>query len=240
MIPLSLHAVSKQYENLIALQDVSLTLQPQEIFGLIGLNGAGKTTLIKSILQLTSPDSGEIRVFDIPAQEVKARQNLVYLPEKFLPSKYLTGKEYLELSVSYYGQALHADAMEQEAVALDFPLEKLTHKIASYSKGTAQKLGLMGVFLTQRPLIILDEPMSGLDPLARIRLKQRMKACKAAGSTLFFSSHILSDIDEICDRMAILHHGQLRYSGAAAAFKSEDSTANLEQCFLAAIQMSAA
>lgn len=233
--PLELQHVSKEYDALRALQDVSLSLQTGEIFGLIGLNGAGKTTLIKSVLQLTPASAGNIRIFGQDAAEVATRRQLSYLPEKFQPSKYLTGYEYLALSLSYYGEKLNRDAAADTARALDFPVEKLRHKISSYSKGTAQKIGLIGAFLVNRPLLILDEPMSGLDPLARIRLKQKMQSYRNAGNTLFFSSHILSDIDEICDRIAILHHGVLRYIGTAQDFKGKFPAENLENSFLQAI-----
>jgi ABC-2 type transport system ATP-binding protein len=234
-IPIAITHLSKHYDALVALRDVSLSLQRQEIFGLIGLNGAGKTTLIKALLQLTSATSGEIQLFGIAGEEVRARRNLSYLPEKFQPSKYLTGYEYLALCVSYYQLKLDKNAAQEIAQALDFPIEKLSHKIASYSKGTAQKLGLIGAFLVNRPLLVLDEPMSGLDPMARIRLKQKMQSYRDAGNTLFFSSHILSDMDEICDRVAILHQGELRYLGTPQAFKQQYPEATLEASFLQAI-----
>jgi ABC-2 type transport system ATP-binding protein len=234
-IPLFIEHVSKKYETIEALKDVSLQLKQGEIFGLIGLNGAGKTTLIKIILQLTSADTGEIKILEKPAEDVSARRNLSYLPEKFQPSKYLTGYEYLDLSLSYYGGKLDKEMAKEVAEALDFPAEKLAHKISSYSKGTAQKIGLIGAFLVARPLLVLDEPMSGLDPLARIRLKQKMQQYRDAGNTLFFSSHILSDMDEICDRVAILHHGVLRYLGTPQEFKKEFPAETLENSFLSAI-----
>lgn len=233
--PLAIHQVTKRYDTLTALDAVTLSLNAGEIFGLIGLNGAGKTTLIKSVLQLTTASQGEITIFGASATQVSTREKLSYLPEKFQPSKYLTGYEYLDLSLSYYGAKLNKETAAEVATALDFPVEKLAHKISSYSKGTAQKIGLIGAFLVNRPLLILDEPMSGLDPLARIRLKQKMQAYRDAGNTLFFSSHILSDIDEICDRIGILHAGKIRYIGTPQDFKKQYPAENLENSFLGAI-----
>lgn len=233
--PLSLHQLTKHYETIHALQEVTFSLNSGEIFGLIGLNGAGKTTLIKTVLQLTSATRGEARIFGIPHTEVRSRNHLAYLPEKFQPSKYLTGYEYLDLSASYYKLKLDTQKAQEIALALDFPVEKLGHKISSYSKGTAQKIGLIGTFLLDRPLLILDEPMSGLDPMARIRLKQKMQRYREQGHTLFFSSHILSDMDEICDRVAILHQGTLRYLGTPQDFKQDYPAASLEASFLNAI-----
>lgn len=232
---LAVQHISKRYDALIALNDFSLTLQCGEIFGLIGLNGAGKTTLIKTILQLTTASQGSISLFGQNATDVSTRKKLSYLPEKFHPSKYLTGYEFLELSLSYYGAKLDRNDAVDTARALDFPVDKLKSQISSYSKGTAQKIGLIGAFLVNRPLLILDEPMSGLDPLARIRLKQKMQSYRDAGNTLFFSSHILSDIDEICDRIAILHEGQLRYTGTPREFKEKFPAESLEVSFLQAI-----
>ncbi len=233
--PLNVQNATKRYEKFTALDNASLELKAGEIFGLIGLNGAGKTTLIKTILQLTVEQQGDVYLFGQPAREVTSRRNLAYLPEKFQPSKYLTGLEYLDLCLSYYGEKLNRQTAEETAAALDFPPEKLSQKISSYSKGTAQKVGLIATFLVNRPLLILDEPMSGLDPLARIRLKARMRAYRDAGNTIFFSSHILSDIDEICDRIAILHAGKLRYTGTPKDFKGSYPAENLENSFLSAI-----
>lgn len=111
----------------------------------------------------------------------------------------------------------------------------LERKVGSYSKGMGQKLGLIGAFMVDQPFMILDEPMSGLDPRARIRLKEVMLNAKREGKTLFFSSHILSDIDEICDRIGIIHDSKLVYLGTAAAFKPTFKEETLERAFLRAI-----
>ena len=202
--PLVVDAVSKSYGSHQVLRDISFALKPGEIFGLIGLNGAGKTTLIKILLDLADADSGQARMFDEPCESVKARELISYLPEKFSPSRYLKGYEHLALALSYYGKKLDMEKARQLAVDLDLDPDVLARKVGSYSKGMGQKLGLIGAFMIDQPFMILDEPMSGLDPRARIKLKDTMLAAKAAGKTLFFSSHILSDIDEICDRIGII------------------------------------
>lgn len=233
--PLSIHHISKSYRAHQVLNDISFELKPGEIFGLIGLNGAGKTTLIKIILDLAPADNGEAMIFGESAATVKARAQLSYLPEKFSPSRYLKGQEHLSLALSYYKQKFDLEAAQKLAEELDLDPAVLTRKVGSYSKGMGQKLGLIGAFMIDRPLMILDEPMSGLDPRARIKLKDAMLREKAAGKTLFFSSHILSDIDEICDRIGIIHDSKLVYLGSAAKFKPTFKETTLERAFLKAI-----
>lgn len=233
--PLMVAEISKTYGKQQVLDHVSLQLQAGEIFGLVGLNGAGKTTLIKILLDLASANTGEARIFNEPSTTVKAREKLSYLPEKFTPSRYLKGYEYLALALSYYGKKLDEEKARSLARALDLNPDVLSRKVGSYSKGMGQKLGLMGAFMVDQPFMILDEPMSGLDPRARIFLKEQMLRAKGEGKTLFFSSHILSDIDEICDRIGIIHDSKLVYLGTAADFKPTFGEETLERAFLKAI-----
>jgi ABC-2 type transport system ATP-binding protein len=235
MTPLSICNVSKSYGAHRVLDDISFDLREGEIFGLVGLNGAGKTTLIKIMLDLAAADSGAISLFGEPSTSVKAREKLSYLPEKFTPSRYLKGSEHLSLALSYYKKKLDKDAARVLASDLDLDPDVLFRKVGSYSKGMGQKLGLMGAFMVDQPLMILDEPMSGLDPRARIKLKDAMLREKRAGKSLFFSSHILSDIDEICDRIGIIHDSKLVYLGPAAEFKPTFGEVTLERAFLKAI-----
>ena len=160
------------------------------------------------------------------------RQTRKHVPEKFQPSRYLTGFEFLNLSASYYKQKLDRDKAVELADQVALDPEALNNKVSSYSKGMGQKLGLLGACLTRQPLLILDEPMSGLDPKARIKLKALMKQLIAEGRTIFFSSHILSDIDEICDRIGIIHDTHLQYLGTPADFKTQMATDSLEHAFL--------
>lgn len=233
---LAVKAIHKAYGKKQVLDDVSLELHNGELFGLIGLNGEGKTTLIKTILDLVKADSGEALIHGISSKQTASRQNVAYVPEKFAPSRYLTGKEFLSLSASYYGKALDMERAIVLAQSLALDADALARKVGSYSKGMGQKLGLLAACLTDQPLLILDEPMSGLDPKARILLKQLMLDMKANGRTIFFSSHILADMDEICDRIGIIHGTKLIYDGTPSAFKALHGNASLEACFLNAIQ----
>lgn len=233
--PLTVDSICKSYGDHQVLDNISFDLKPGEIFGLIGLNGAGKTTLIKILLDLTTAKSGTARIFGEPSDSVKARSKLSYLPEKFTPSRYLKGVEHLSLALSYYGKKLDLEKARALATDLDLNPDVLTRKVGGYSKGMGQKLGLMGAFMVDQPFMILDEPMSGLDPRARIKLKDVMLRAKGEGKTLFFSSHILSDIDEICDRICIIHNSKLVYLGTAAEFKPTFKEQSLERAFLKAI-----
>lgn len=234
---LKLANIHKSYGSKKVLSDVSLSLHESELFGLIGLNGVGKTTMIKIILDLVKADSGDVQIYDIASSDVQSRKNLAYVPEKFQPSRYLTGKEFLILSASYYGQELDLDRAFTLAELLALDSDALHRKVGSYSKGMGQKLGLLGACLTDQPLLILDEPMSGLDPKARILLKELMLDMKSKGKTIFFSSHILADIDEICDRIAIIHDTQIIFDGKPTDFKEKQQATSLEKAFLQAIHV---
>lgn len=233
--PLIVEDIRKSYGSHTVLDGVSLALQPGEIFGLIGLNGAGKTTLIKILLDLVRADEGTARIFGEESTRVKARERISYLPEKFSPSRYLKGMEHLSLALSHYGKKIDPEKARTLAADLDLKPEVLTRKVGGYSKGMGQKLGLIGAFMVDQPFMILDEPMSGLDPRARIKLKAAMLRAKGEGKTLFFSSHILSDIDEICDRIGVIHNAQLVYLGTAKEFKPSFGESSLERAFLKAI-----
>lgn len=235
VVPLSAENVFKNFGGKSVLNDVSLAIKPGEIFGLIGLNGAGKTTLIKIILGLLEQDKGKVALFDQNVHNPKTRRNLSFLPEKFQPSSLLKGREFLSLSLSYYGRKYDHKAAIEGAKRLDLDPGVLDHKITKYSKGMGQKLGILSAFLTEAPLLILDEPMSGLDPSARIRLKDYLMDYAKQGKTIFFSSHILSDIDEICDRIAILHDHKMVFTGTPEGFKTKYKEKILERAFLKAI-----
>jgi len=237
--PLTVHGVHKSYEGRKVLEAIDFALNQGEIFGLVGLNGAGKTTLIKIILDLAKAEAGQAQIFGASTSRRETRRQLSYLPEKFQPSRYLKGFEYLDLSLSYYGKKLNSEQAKRGAKGLDLNPQVLDDRVGSYSKGMGQKLGLLGAFLIDAKLLILDEPMSGLDPRARILLKEMLLAARGEGKTIFFSSHILSDIDEICDRIGVIHEGKLFFIGTPAEFKSRYKDASLEKAFLNSISVPA-
>lgn len=233
--PLLVQNIHKIFKDKKVLNNVSLEVKPSEIFGLVGLNGVGKTTLIKIILHLLQQDEGSVQFFGVDNAQKTSRSKIAYLPEKFYPSTFLKGYEFLSLALDFYNKPYSADEAGQSAQKLGLDPQALTNKISKYSKGMGQKLGLLSVFLAGVPLLLLDEPMSGLDPSARIQLKTMLKDYKAQGNTIFFTSHILSDVEEMCDRIAVMHQGVLIFEGAPHDFLKQSNEQNLEKAFLKAI-----
>ncbi len=217
------------------LSDISLAVKEGSIFGLLGLNGIGKTTTIKIMLDLLKPTSGYVEFFGQNHQDHKSRMNICYLPEKFQPSGYLTGYESVELSLEFFNRKVTRTLIAQMAERLDLQADALDKKISSYSKGMGQKIGLVACFLSGTKLLILDEPMSGLDPKTRIKVKEVATDYKNQGNTIFFSSHILADIDEICDDIAVLHNAKIVFRGKTEELKQKYNEQSLEKAFLKSI-----
>ncbi|MDH5722144.1 MAG: ABC transporter ATP-binding protein [Alphaproteobacteria bacterium] len=231
-IALSIKDVSVTYTDKPVIDDINLEIKHGETFGLIGLNGAGKTTLIKCILALRNQNKGEILINGKSRDKMDSKFDLAYLPEKFEPPWFLTGAEFIKFSLSLYKRKItDQDIIEAaEAVALD--KAALKRKVNTYSKGMRQKLGLIATMLTNCDVLIFDEPMSGLDPQARALVKRMMTDIKHKDKTIFLSSHILADMDEICDRIAVLYDSHICYIGPPKKLKEETFTDNLEHAFL--------
>jgi ABC-2 type transport system ATP-binding protein len=233
---LAFEHVRKTFGTRIALADVSLHVRTGESFGLIGVNGAGKTTLIKCLLDFTTPDSGEIRIFGTRAALTAARRELAFLPERFSPPYYLTGQDFFQYMLALHGAPQQAQAIAAACEALDLDRAALRAPVRSLSKGMTQKLGLAACLLSGKRLYVLDEPASGLDPKARARLKAGLQALRAQGRTLFITSHLLADMVELCDRLAVLHDGSVRFIGEPAALVRRYGAHDLEQAFLECIE----
>ena len=232
---LDIQQLAKHYGKLRVLQPLDLTIQRGECFGLVGMNGAGKTTLIKCLLDFCDIDGGAIRILGTPHTETRARRPLAFLPENFLPPHSLTGRDFVQYMLALRELPYSEDAARALCVALDLDTQALDRQARSYSKGMTQKLGLAACFLSQAQLFVLDEPMSGLDPKARALLKRKLAELKQAGKTVFFSSHVLADVEEICDRMAILHEGKLAFTGTPAECRAHYQADTLEAAYLACI-----
>lgn len=240
--PLKIKNLKKSFGDSVVLDDISFELKNNEIFGLIGLNGAGKTTLIKIILDLLEADSGNIEILGTSSKLTKSREKLRYLPEKFQASTMLKGKEFLKIFNNFdktYNPSKEEFEKETFKLADLLALDKkaLNLKVSKYSKGMGQKLGLISTFLGNSELIVLDEPMSGLDPKARIFLKKLLLDSKKNKKSVFFSSHILADIDEICDRVGVLYNGKIVFLGTPSDLKKKHSETSLEKAFLREIKL---
>ena len=169
-----------------------------------------------------------------------SRGRLAFLPERFNPPFYLTGRDFL-LYMLKLQEVVYRDVdAERMFRALDLDLSALTKPVRAFSKGMTQKLGLAACLLSGKDLYILDEPTSGLDPKARALLKDQLRAARNEGKTIFFTSHALADVDELCDHMAVVHRGELRFAGTPDQLRKLYSAASLEQAFLACIEDRAA
>lgn len=231
LTPLVTNRINKSFGGRAVLTDISLEVKPNAIFGIVGLNGVGKTTLMKIILNLIFADSGDIKLFNHDHRNPLSRQHLSFLPEKFIPPTALTGHEFLAFSCAQYQVHYKPEEAETLCDKLGFDTKYLMSYIRTYSKGMGQKLGLVAQLLRKPKLLILDEPMSGLDPKARIEVKEILNGFKKTGSVLF-SSHILADIEEISDKMSLLDKGRLVFTGTPAQFKTCYNAPNLEGAFL--------
>jgi ABC-2 type transport system ATP-binding protein len=193
-----------------ALDSISFEVYSNESFGLIGLNGAGKSTTIKIILGVLFPDSGEIKVLGKSPQELEVKKKLSYLPENPVFYESLTGYEFLRFIGRLRGLSPKDLKSEVEKWLFKVGLEKEGKKLLKkYSRGMIQRIGLAQAFIGSPELIILDEPLNGLDPLGRKMAKELIKESLVQGKTIFFTSHILEDIEKICHRVAILHKGKI-------------------------------
>lgn len=204
---------SKQVVN--ALNDFTFNVEQGEIFGLLGPNGAGKTTLIKILLAITFPTRGNAKLFGTDVKNYKAKAKVGYLPENHRFPSYLTGEQVLD----YYGQLSGMSGGVTMTKRIDemLGLMNLTQwrktKIKKYSKGMMQKLGLAQAMLSDPDLIFLDEPTDGVDPIGRKEIRDILSEIKSRGKTIFLNSHLLSEVEMICDRVAILNKGDLIKEG---------------------------
>ncbi len=222
----------KDYGKQRVLNGLDLDVQAGEFFALVGVNGAGKTTTIKCMLNFCDVSQGEIRLFGLEHTQTLSRQRLAYLPERFVPPYYLTGEDFLLYISKLHGLTYDREVAESTCNRLDLAASALDKPVHALSKGMSQKLGLAAILLSQTDLYVLDEPMSGLDPKARALLKKELLARKQQGLTVFFSTHMLADVEAMCDRMAILHQGELRFLGSPADCVKHYQAPDLEQAYL--------
>ncbi len=197
-----------------ALSDLNLTVASGGIFGFLGPNGAGKTTTIKLLTGLIRATSGEGKILGKPIQDVSVRTRLGFLPERPYFYEYLTGLEFLHFCGELHGMNKTDRIQKIESLLELVQMKGLeTRQLRRYSKGMLQRIGLAQALINDPEIVILDEPMSGLDPVGRKEVRDIMLLLKEMGKTVFFSTHILSDAELICDQVAILIQGKLKNQG---------------------------
>ena len=235
MNSIDIRHLSTSYGKFKALHEISFAVPENSCFGLIGLNGAGKTTLIKTLLGLRKATEGEATILGHTIGSHDVKEKIAYLPEKFEPPAFLSGIEFIRFTQKLYGRTSTDEEILAMATELQLQHEALPRRVTSYSKGMRQKLGLMATLLANCPLVILDEPMSGLDPQARILVKDAILNYQRRGNTVMICSHILADLEEMCPAIAVLHQGRLVFNGSPQALIADTGQANLERAFLSRI-----
>jgi ABC-2 type transport system ATP-binding protein len=216
----------------VALKGLNLSIHAGETFGFLGPNGAGKTTTMNVLLGFVNATSGQAYLFGQNVREPIARQRIGYLPELTYYYKFLTAEELLR----FYARIFNIPRNEREKRIDDvLKLVELDHartrQIKSYSKGMQQRAGLAQALINNPDLLILDEPTSGLDPIGRMKVREIIQRLKDTGKTVFFSSHELGEVETVCDRVAILHQGELKREGRVDDITREFNC-DLEQAFL--------
>ena len=229
--------LSKTYQShegkISALTGFNISIEPGEIFGLLGPNGAGKTTAVKMIMGFLHPSTGSILFRDKILSVTEPRVGIGYLPERFHPNPNITVEEYISLQCRLSGiKKTDIQSKIKQLLDLVGMGEVSKRKISNLSKGMGQRVGLAQAFAGSPSLLILDEPTSGLDPLGRHDVIDLLLTMKNQGKTVFFSSHILSEVEKLCDRIGILVDGELRFIGPASKFLKKWQVTELEQAFI--------
>ncbi len=218
-IVIQTYELSKNYragfwlnQKVASLKKVSLTIYEGETFGLLGQNGAGKTTLLKTLLGIVRPSAGRATLLGSGLGDRTVKQRIGYLPENPYFYDYLTGWEILEFTAGLFGIARSQSRKRiPELLELVGLAESAAKKkqLRQYSKGMLQRIGMAQALINDPELVFLDEPMSGLDPLGRYQMREIIQSLKNQGKTIFFNSHVLSDVEKICDRVGLLAQGEM-------------------------------
>ena len=229
---LKIEHLTKTFGEKTAVDDLSLHIQPGEIYGFIGHNGAGKTTTLRAVAGIMSFDAGEIYIDgkSVREQPVECKRDLAYIPDNPDLYEFMTGIQYLNFIADIFGVDPDTRAERIHRYADTFGLEKnLANPISSYSHGMKQKLAVISALIHAPKLILMDEPFVGLDSMASHTLKEIMRGICDNGGAIFFSTHVLEVAEKLCDKVAIIKNGRLIKSGTMEEVKGDDS---LEEVFL--------
>jgi ABC-2 type transport system ATP-binding protein len=208
-----------------ALDTLSLAVEEGQIFGFLGANGAGKTTTLKLLMRLIYPTSGTARILGRDISDVSMHARIGYLPENPYFYDYLTAREFLSYCGQLFGQKTSTRASRTEALLTRVNLEKKNWdlQLRKFSKGMLQRVGLAQALINNPEIVFLDEPMSGLDPVGRREVRDLIASLRTEGKTVFMCSHILSDIEVLCDSVAILKGGRLAHAGSLDELRSRET-----------------
>ncbi|MBM4075948.1 MAG: ABC transporter ATP-binding protein, partial [Planctomycetes bacterium] len=220
---ISVDDVVHSFKGRRALDHVSFEVMPQSLHGFVGPNGAGKTTSLKIICTLLRPQFGVVKVFghDVVDEQKLVRRKIGFMPDHFSTYRQMTVYEYLDFFAAAYGLSFaHRTRVIDEVLALTDMEGRKNDLISGLSRGMQQRTSLARVLVNDPDLLLLDEPASGLDPRARIELMEILKALRSMGKTIFISSHILSELAELCDAVTIIDRGRVQYSGTMSGLLS--------------------
>jgi ABC-2 type transport system ATP-binding protein len=230
--PIEIRNLSKTYRlgffmnrQVRALQSLDLTLMPGQVYGLLGPNGAGKSTTIKILMNLVQPSDGEARLFGMAPTNREARRRVGYVPENPAPYEYLTGREFITLSGRLAGMSgKELDDRVNEVIGMVQMTRAANLQIRRYSKGMVQRVALAQALVSKPDLLILDEPTSGLDPVGRRQIRDLILEERHRGTTILFCTHIIPDVEALCDRVAVLVGGRRVREGSVAELVSAQAT----------------
>ena len=204
------HELRKQFGSKLAVASLTLAVRRGEVFGFLGPNGAGKTTSIKMLLGLVAPTAGSATVLGSPLGNAAARSKVGFLPEHFRFHDWLTGREFLQFHGKLYRMPASRLAIRiDELLSRVDLLDAAERKLREYSKGMLQRIGLAQALLNDPDLVFLDEPTSGLDPLGRFLVRDLIEELRQQGTTVFLNSHLLSEVEVTCDRVAFVKKGEI-------------------------------
>ncbi len=224
-----------------ALDALTLSVNEHEIFGFLGPNGAGKTTTIKILMSLTAPTTGDARILGRPIDDTEMHRHIGYLPERPYFYDYLTAREFLEYCAELFGYDANARRRLAKEKLAEVKLDERSwdKQMRRFSKGMLQRVGLAQALVNNPAVVFLDEPMSGLDPTGRREVRDLVASLPARGTTVFFCSHILSDVEMLCDRAAVMRSGKLAHLGTLDELRAQTGDGSME-ITLAAAQGNAA
>lgn len=225
MIAIESKRLTKTYGSKTGCRDVTLCVRRGEVFGFLGPNGAGKSTFVKMLVGLLFPTSGEAYILGKPVGDVNIRRSIGYLPENFRYQKWMTGEELLSFHATLYKMDKSiADSRIEEVLSLVKLKAYKKKKIGTYSKGMQQRLGIASALLANPRVLFLDEPTSALDPVGRKEVRDIVIELKNQGKTVFLNSHLLSEIEMICDSVAIINSGSIVKKGSMGEILERDIT----------------